>query len=79
MNENDQQAKAITRTKERFGFRSTGRIDQEEKPVSRYTLFVLGATAIFAGFWAITCFIAALSSNGPLDLFKKLTSALLGR
>ena len=79
MEENEKQAKAIAKRRDIYGYRSSGKITEEERPASRYTFFILGLVSLIAGSWAVTCFVKAASENGPLDLVRKLTSALLGK
>ena len=79
MTDNEQETKVIARVRNNQGFRSSGRTNDDEKPVSRYTFFIVGLVSLFAGGWAVTCLIKAATDVGPLSLLQQLTSALLGR
>ena len=79
MNENDQESLAIAKSRKRQSLKSFGRVSEEDKPASRYTLFIFGLASFIAGTWAISCFLKAVTDDGPIGVLKKLSTALLGR
>ena len=78
MNENEAQAKAIAKTRKTQVFRSSGKTNERDESVSRYTLFLLAIVSLFAGGWAIICLFKAISIDGLMNTIKQLTSAVNG-
>jgi hypothetical protein len=73
-----EQPETLTRAKARYSFQASGHTLENEEAANRYTMFILGAAAFFAGFWASACLISAMLRNGPLSLIKQLAAAITG-
>jgi hypothetical protein len=69
----------LTRVKRRNTFRAYGQTQESGEETSRYTMFIIGATSFFAGFWAISCLISAIFQAGPLSVVKQLAVAITGQ
>lgn len=69
---------ALTRVKRRSSWQLSRDTSSNDETVNQFTMFVIGATAFFAGFWALACLGNAFFQDGPLSILRHLASAITG-
>lgn len=77
MRENDKET-VQTRVKRRGSWQVSRDTSNNDETVNHLTMFVIGAAALFAGFWALACLANALFQDGPLSMLQQLASAIAG-
>lgn len=69
---------ALTRVKKRSSWQTTRDTSDDAETVNQFTMFVIGAAAFFAGFWALACLGKAFFHDGPWSMLRHLTTAITG-
>ena len=77
MKENDK-TEARARVKPRSSYQISNDTGESNKAVNTYTMFIIGATALFTGFWALACLVNATLQDGPLTAIRHLATAITG-
>lgn len=75
---NGAEDKVLTRVKKRGAWQVSRDNSDNEGTVNNLTMFVIGATAFSAGFWALACLANALLQDGPLRMLSQLATAVTG-
>ncbi len=70
---------ALTRVKRRGAWQAYQDTSSNNETVNQFTLFIIGATAFFAGFWALACLANTFFQDGPLSMIRQLAAAIIGR
>lgn len=77
MRDNNQE-NTLTRVKRRGSWQVSRELSGNDETVNQLTLFIIGAAAFFAGFWALACLLNAFLQVGPLKILKQLSAAITG-
>lgn len=76
---NHEKETAQTLVKKRGAWQVSRDTNDSDGTVNSFTMFVIGAAAFFAGFWALACLANAFFNTGPLDTLGQLAVAVTGR
>lgn len=77
MRENEKET-AQTRVKRRGSWQVSRDTSGSDETVNQFTMFLIGATAFFAGFWALACLANTFFLDGPLNMLSQLAAAISG-